>query len=102
MADCPNSNSRYHECTEQCKDQFGLRSFTHRLEDERKRLRLLRKYPLPPGWSEVGDPTTGRCYYWNSDTDKVIRSCRFTTVIVIFLSNFFKCLDNNVPLVFFL
>ena len=32
---------------------------------------MLRRYPLPSQWLEVGDPVTGRFYYWNTATDEV-------------------------------
>ncbi|KAF6038857.1 PQBP1 [Bugula neritina] len=71
VADCPNKANRHHECIEFCKESFGLKPFEHRVSDERKRLRMLKKYPLPVGWTEVGDPESSRCYYWNAETDKV-------------------------------
>ncbi|CAH8432396.1 unnamed protein product [Heterobilharzia americana] len=37
----------------------------------RLKSRMLRRYPLPSHWIEVGDPVTGRFYYWNTKTDDV-------------------------------
>ncbi|XP_067941750.1 polyglutamine-binding protein 1-like [Watersipora subatra] len=71
MADCPNTTNPYHECEKYCMEYFGIKTFEHKHGDERKRIRMLKKYPLPTGWTEVGDPQSGRCYYWNPETDKV-------------------------------
>ena len=72
VAACPNLANPYHECTAYCFDRYGRRPF--RSVDQRLgrlRDRMLRRYPLPSQWLEVGDPVTGRFYYWNTLTDDV-------------------------------
>lgn len=71
VADCKNTSNPHHNCSDFCKEFFGVKGFEHRMVDERKRTRMLKKYPLPSGWLEVGDPQSSRCYYWNQETDKV-------------------------------
>ncbi|GIY22156.1 polyglutamine-binding protein 1 [Caerostris darwini] len=43
----------------------------HLLKQDRKRLLMLKKYPVPDGWEEVYDPGIGRHYYWNTQTNEV-------------------------------
>uniref|UniRef100_A0A5K3FDS7 Polyglutamine-binding protein 1 n=1 Tax=Mesocestoides corti TaxID=53468 RepID=A0A5K3FDS7_MESCO len=72
IAACPNLANPYHECTAYCFERYGRRTF--RQCDQRLgrlRDRMLRRYPLPSHWIEVGDPVTGRFYYWNTVTDEV-------------------------------
>ncbi|CDS37944.1 polyglutamine binding protein 1 [Echinococcus multilocularis] len=72
IAACPNLTNPYHECTAYCFERYGRRTF--RASDQhmgRLRDRMLRRYPLPSHWLEVGDPVTGRFYYWNTVTDEV-------------------------------
>ncbi|KAL5970401.1 Polyglutamine-binding protein 1 [Taenia solium] len=72
IAACPNLTNPYHECTAYCFERYGRRTF--RASDQRMgrlRDRMLRRYPLPSHWLEVGDPVTGRFYYWNTVTDEV-------------------------------
>ncbi|CAF0806211.1 unnamed protein product [Brachionus calyciflorus] len=38
---------------------------------EKRRLRMLKIYPLPPNWVEVPDLNTDRYYYWNTETDQI-------------------------------
>ncbi|KAF0310289.1 Polyglutamine-binding protein 1 [Amphibalanus amphitrite] len=67
---CPNKWNVYHECSAFCQRRWGAgQDPDPRLE--LKRLRMLEKYPLPAGWSEVYDPGTGRYYYWNTETEVV-------------------------------
>lgn len=68
---CPNKWNVYHDCSDYCFTHWadGVKHPT--LLDERRRIRMLRKYLLPDNWHEVYDPGTGRYYYWNSTTDEV-------------------------------
>ena len=55
---CPNKWNPYNKCVDYCLEKHGYRTF-HPLETlDSKRERMLRKYPLPPHWLEVGDPET--------------------------------------------
>ena len=56
--DCPNKWNKWHTCVDYCVDRYGYKKFRHLLSLEKKRDRLLRKYPLPSHWIEVGDPDT--------------------------------------------
>ncbi|VDP41786.1 unnamed protein product [Soboliphyme baturini] len=70
---CPNKWCPFHLCTDYCFDHWGDGVEEHRVDPvyNRKRLRMLRKYPLPESWTEVYDPGTGRYYYWNTDSSEV-------------------------------
>jgi polyglutamine-binding protein 1 len=56
--DCPNRTNPYHTCVAYCRRRWGLKKFKADDSLEKRRLRMLRKYPLPAGWLEVGDPET--------------------------------------------
>jgi len=71
VVNCPNSNNPFHQCTAYCKNKFGFKQFTPDPVMERRRLRMLKMYPVPPGWKEVPDLHTNRYYYWNPQTDGV-------------------------------
>lgn len=68
---CPNRENKYHTCVDYCKERWGMKEFHKDSEMIRKRDRMLRKYPLPDGWTEVADPDSDRYYYWNLVTDQV-------------------------------
>lgn len=70
---CPNKNNPFHICVEWCWDHWGDGTPEDRIDPDynRKRLRMLRLYPLPTPWKEIYDPGCGRYYYWNVDTDEV-------------------------------
>ncbi|CAG5125587.1 unnamed protein product [Candidula unifasciata] len=68
---CPNRSNPYHECSAYCKKRYGMRDWDPDDDMMKRRDRMLRKYPLPEGWVEVGDFDTGRYYYWNVHTDEV-------------------------------
>ena len=53
---CPNRENKYHTCVDYCKERWGMKEFHKDSEMIRKRDRMLRKYPLPDGWTEVADP----------------------------------------------
>lgn len=68
---CPNLRNPYHECTPFCSKKWGTKPFSPDKENERKRKRMIAKYPLPENWIEEPDVWTGRYYYWNLETDEV-------------------------------
>lgn len=68
---CPNRSNPYHECSDYCKERWGVKKWNPSEDMIRKRDRMLRKYPLPPEWQEIADPETDRFYYWNTLTDQV-------------------------------
>ncbi len=55
---CPNRANPFHECVDFCKIKWGYRKFEPDPKSDKKIERMLRKYPLPPGWIAVGDPST--------------------------------------------
>jgi len=70
---CPNKWNPYHCCVEFCYDHWREGMPESRM-DERynlRRLRMLKRYPLPVKWREVYDPGMARHYYWNMETDEV-------------------------------
>ncbi|VDP87294.1 unnamed protein product [Echinostoma caproni] len=70
-AQCPNLQNPYHNCVAYCFERYGRRKFFSDLRNMRLKNRMLQRYPLPSHWLEVGDPSTGRFYYWNTKTDDV-------------------------------
>lgn len=68
---CPNKWNIYHECTYFCREHWGNGKQQPSPNTERKRLKMLKKYPLSEGWQEVYDAGTGRHYYWNIVSDEV-------------------------------
>jgi len=52
---CPNRSNAYHSCTDYCRKRYGYKRFKADPSAERGRDHLLKHYPLPPGWLEVGD-----------------------------------------------
>lgn len=68
---CPNRSNPYHDCTDYCRQRWGMKVWNPTEDMIRKRDRMLRKYPLPPEWQEIADPETDRYYYWNTQTDQV-------------------------------
>ncbi|CAD5121536.1 DgyrCDS10038 [Dimorphilus gyrociliatus] len=69
--DCPNKNNDFHQCSSYCKKRYGLKRFRPEPIMDRRRIKMLKRHPIPPGWVEVADPDTGRYYYWNTGNDKV-------------------------------
>lgn len=55
---CPNCSNVYHSCTDYCRKRWGYKQFTADPSVARGRDHLLKHYPLPPGWLEVGDADT--------------------------------------------
>ena len=55
---CPNQSNPYHTCSDYCRQRWGVKKFRADVHMEKKRERLLRKYPVPETWLEVGDPDT--------------------------------------------
>jgi len=68
---CPNKTNPYHECSDYCKKRYGIKRYAPDAETERRRRKMLKKYPLPENWREIPDVATDRAYYWNIDTDDV-------------------------------
>jgi len=68
---CPNKWNIYHECSSWCVSHWGDGIKTPNPNDERKRFKMLKKYPLPDNWQEIYDPGVGRFYYWNVETVEV-------------------------------
>lgn len=68
---CPFRPNPYHECLAWCRRKYGLKAWKPEPISIPRRERMLRKYPLPPGWFEVADTDTGRYYYWNPRTEQV-------------------------------
>lgn len=68
---CPNKWNIYHECGHFCHQHWGHGKQRESPRTERKRLRMLTKYPLPDGWGEIYDPGTGRHYYWRRGSEDV-------------------------------
>ncbi|KAL5014654.1 hypothetical protein ScPMuIL_008924 [Solemya velum] len=68
---CPNRANRFHECSDYCRERWGLKSFEADSNMIKRRDRMLKNYPLPEGWEEVADPGTARYYYWHVQTDQV-------------------------------
>ena len=57
--DCPNKENKYHECVDEyCKRRYGLKPFQPDSTMCEKKMKVLKKYPLPVHWLEVGDPGT--------------------------------------------
>lgn len=52
---CPNKWNIYHECAPFCKETWGAGKEHPSPKTERKRLLMLKKYPVPNGWEEVYD-----------------------------------------------
>jgi len=55
---CPNCSNPFHSCTEYCRKRWGYKRFKADPSAASGRDHLLRHYPLPPGWLEVGDAET--------------------------------------------
>lgn len=52
---CPNKWNIFHDCVKFCKEQWGNGKQELSPKSERKRLYMLKRYPLPEGWEEVYD-----------------------------------------------
>ncbi|CAL8143190.1 unnamed protein product [Orchesella dallaii] len=68
---CPNKNNIYHTCSSFCVKQWGVGKTHPEAKYDARRRKMLKKYPLPPGWLEVFDSGLGRYYYWDTATDNV-------------------------------
>ena len=53
---CPNKWNIYHDCTKFCREHWGNGKEQPSPKTERKRLYMLKRYPLPEGWEEIYDP----------------------------------------------
>lgn len=63
------SRSWYRTIIISCR--YGIKNYTPDAITEKRRRRMLKKYPLPSNWREVPDANLDRCYYWNLETDEV-------------------------------
>lgn len=55
---CPNCSNPYHSCTDYCRKRWGIKRFKPDPLAARGHDHLLKHYPLPTGWLEVGDSGT--------------------------------------------
>jgi polyglutamine-binding protein 1 len=51
--------------------RYGIKNYTPDSVTEKRRRKMLKKYPLSGNWREVPDANLDRCYYWNLETDEV-------------------------------
>jgi polyglutamine-binding protein 1 len=58
IPNCPNRVNTFHECTDYCAKKYGFKKFQPHPVLERRRLRMLKIYPLLPNWVEVPDLET--------------------------------------------
>jgi len=68
---CPNKSNMYHNCTQYCVSRWGRGKGQPESKYNARRLKMLKKYPLPSNWTEVYDAGTGRYYYWDAKNDVV-------------------------------
>lgn len=68
---CPNKWNVHHRCVKWCIKRWGEGKRTEDPSTERKRLRMIQKYPIPSDWFEEYDPGSGRHYYWHVDGKQV-------------------------------
>uniref|UniRef100_A0A0N5ARX4 WW domain-containing protein n=1 Tax=Syphacia muris TaxID=451379 RepID=A0A0N5ARX4_9BILA len=70
---CPNKWNPYHYCVQFCYEHWKDGTSENKLPQKytEQRLKVLKKYPLPPGWKEVYDAGCARHYYWCPRTDEV-------------------------------
>lgn len=66
---CPNKYNVYHVCTRFCHEHWSLKHPSPTVE--KKRIKMLKKYPLLDNWKEVYDAGIGRHYYWHIGTEEV-------------------------------
>jgi hypothetical protein len=53
---CPNKHNIHHACTQFCVTRWGRGKSQPSSEYNKRRLKMLKKYPLPSAWIEVYDP----------------------------------------------
>ena len=53
---CPNKVNAYHKCSQFCVTKWGRGHTQPDPSYNKKRMRMLKKYPLPSGWTEIFDP----------------------------------------------
>ncbi|GMT13070.1 hypothetical protein PFISCL1PPCAC_4367 [Pristionchus fissidentatus] len=70
---CPNKYNQFHVCVDYCFDHWQDGTPESRLSEQyqHRRKRMLNKYPLPEGWTEVYEAGMSRHYYWCPETDEV-------------------------------
>jgi len=68
---CPNKWNVHHKCVPFCFKRWGAGITKERKNITQRRLRMLRKFPLPADWSEEFDAGAGRHYYWHRDGKQV-------------------------------
>jgi polyglutamine-binding protein 1 len=57
-SNCPNQHNPYHECSKYCFEKYGYKKFQPNAVMEKRRIRMLKIYPLPANWVEVPDLDT--------------------------------------------
>lgn len=62
---CPNVTNPYHECSQYCKDRYGV------VLKPKMKIKDYKAQPLPPGWFCVPDLESQHEYYWNVHTNQV-------------------------------
>jgi hypothetical protein len=55
---CPNKVNIYHTCTQFCVTRWGRGKTIPAPQYNTRRLKMLKKYPLPSTWIEIYDPGT--------------------------------------------
>lgn len=53
---CPNKTNIYHSCTQYCVSRWGRGHVTPNADYNRRRILMLKRFPLPVGWIEIYDP----------------------------------------------
>lgn len=68
---CPNKYNVWHKCTLYCVNRWKEGKSSPSSEYMMRYRRLIKRYPLPPGWVEMYDPGCG-CYYFGCEADGVV------------------------------
>lgn len=68
---CPNKYNIYHKCSLFCVNRWGDGHVEPSRDYIKRYKRLLRRYPLPKGWTEMYDPGCG-CFYFFNTVDNLV------------------------------